>query len=1107
MTSQLPWKPWHRVVTLRDDLRTGELALNQFAADLYEVLMQSGERPLYEDPRQFFALTYPTHNLRELARDVALRLAGQSDKAVRQLELTYGGGKTHTLITLRHLFHDPAHLPELPAVQEFVQHIGEPLPRARMAALCFDKLDLEKGLEVRAPDGQTRRLKQPWSLLAYQLAGNAGLAQMRDDRQRRGAHHRAGGFGHRPPAGIGDATRFERPGADRRSDDVRARQTRPGPHGAGAVDRLFPGVDPSRRQSVPLRHGGLVAGQRSQPDDTLGRGLQGQLYDIFKRQSEQAIEPVVRDDVAEVLRRRFFTPESIKDRDAFRPHVIAALKGIQVFDETAKGKKVENHFLQSYPFHPDLTDVFYSKWTSLDRFQKTRGVLRTFALALRQAEQWDTSPLIGPAAFLNAAGQSDLTEATHQLCTDADTEDDSGRKQAWVGLLSGELDRARHLQDRSVGLKHRELEQAVIATFLHSQPIGRTAKTLDLLRLLGPTRPDKINLEKGLRGWADDSHWLDDRYTAPAPDQPLPKEWRLGNRPNLKHMHDQAEKDIAAEVVAAQVEKEIGKLKSWFQVPPGLGVRVHILPRQPGDIEDDGAFHFAVLGPNAASEAAAPSQEAVRFLTEKTGPATPRAYPNAVLLVAPSRDGLAAVRARIRDYLAWEKVEADLDKVEGTVDPARKTQLQTKLQAAKQNIPGLLRQAYSVVVTIAAQGQPQAFRLTVSDGPLFDAVKASAEARIKDAAIDADALLPGGPYRLWHDSDTRQRVKVLVNAFAERPALPKMLRTQDIYDTLADGCTQGSFVLLLTRPDRSVRTWWRTRPDEAVMKDKDLELVLPAVATLAELDGALLEPGRLPGLWSGDTLGVGQVYAYFQGGHAVNVDKGGFEEPVFVPRAEQATVAAAIQTAVAAGRLWLVNEPASILAEPIPTGVLTETAVLLTPPAPVNALELLPANLPEAWADGAATAATLAEALSRKTGLPLPWKTVRDAIDSALSARYLQVEGGAWPCEYHAAAHVRLQERKVEPVKPPPPDTASYPPKPTYKIHVAVAEAQLAANEVQDLGEAIPALLALLAASQTPLRFTVRLELGDGQTTPSTELIEKIDAVLSKVQDGWRLGR
>ena len=128
-----------------------------------------------------------------------------------------------------------------------------------------------------------------------------------------------------------------------------------------------------------------------------------------------------------------------------------------------------------------------------------------------------------------------------------------------------------------------------------------------------------------------------------------------------------------------------------------------------------------------------------------------------------------------------------------------------------------------------------------------------------DTALDADALLPGGAYPLWHEGDTRRRVKDLVNAFAANPALPKMLRTQDIYDTLADGCAKGAFVLQLTRPDRTVRTWWFGRPDEAVMKDKDLELVLSEAGTLAELDSALLAQGRLPGLWPGDTLAVRQV--------------------------------------------------------------------------------------------------------------------------------------------------------------------------------------------------------------------------------------------------------
>ena len=173
--TKLAWKPWHQVVQLRDDLKTGDLSLNQFAADLYEVMMQRGERLIYEKPAEFFALTYPTYNLRQLAREVVLRLAGQNDKAVRQLALTYGGGKTHTLITLFHLVNDPEHLPDLPAVHEFVTEIGMTPPKARIASLCADKLDVEKGMEVRGPCGETRWLKQPWSVLAYQIAGDEGL--------------------------------------------------------------------------------------------------------------------------------------------------------------------------------------------------------------------------------------------------------------------------------------------------------------------------------------------------------------------------------------------------------------------------------------------------------------------------------------------------------------------------------------------------------------------------------------------------------------------------------------------------------------------------------------------------------------------------------------------------------------------------------------------------------------------------------------------------------------------------------------------------------------------------------------------------------------------
>src|SRR5579875_2452606 len=123
MANNPTWKRWHEVVQLRKELKSGDLPLNIFAADLYDVVMENA-RPIYQDPGEFFSFTYPSPNLRELAKDVELRLAGKNDKAVRQLELTYGGGKTHTLITLFHLVRNPDSLPDLAAVKEFIEHAG-----------------------------------------------------------------------------------------------------------------------------------------------------------------------------------------------------------------------------------------------------------------------------------------------------------------------------------------------------------------------------------------------------------------------------------------------------------------------------------------------------------------------------------------------------------------------------------------------------------------------------------------------------------------------------------------------------------------------------------------------------------------------------------------------------------------------------------------------------------------------------------------------------------------------------------------------------------------------------------------------------------------------
>ena len=616
--AKLPWTPWHEVVALRDDLRSGDLPLHLFAADLYEVLMGSGKRPVYEDPQHFFALTFPTYNLRQLVRDVVLRVAGKNDKAVRQLELTYGGGKTHTLITLLHLVRAPESLPALPAVAEFQEAIGGLPPRARVVGLCFDKLDVEKGMAIRAPDGATRVLKQPWSALAYQIAGEEGLKLLHsegraEERDSAPAENLLTELLELPVKdGLGVLVLIdevlmyarEKAALEPRSRDRIVNFFQYLTQAATKVDRCC--VVASLLASDPKK------------DDAFGKQLKGELYDIFQRQREEAVEPVVKEDVAEVLRRRFFTPESLKDREAFRPHVQAALKGIFAVDEQSarRGADAEVRFLRSYPFHPDLTEVFYVKWTQLDRFQRTRGVLRTFALALREAEAWDTAPLVGPAVFLTAPGKEGLAQAARELVTVADTEAPEGKRQAWTGILEGELARARDIQRESVGLRAREVEQAVIATFLHSQPIGQSAHTRDLKVLIAASRPDRIELEKGLARWAQVSFWLDDRFTS-EDENALPASWRLGSRPNLNQMHAVAAGKLGDDIVRARLLDEISKVKSLTAGASAAGVRVHLMPMRARDIEDDGQFHYAVLGPGMPSD----SPKTTRYpLTPEPGP-------------------------------------------------------------------------------------------------------------------------------------------------------------------------------------------------------------------------------------------------------------------------------------------------------------------------------------------------------------------------------------------------------------------------------------------------------------------------------------------------------
>ena len=463
---------WHEYCVLRDDVRQGELTLVQFAADLYKV--RTGEAPnVYLLPDQFFDRTYPTYNLKILVRDVFQRLSGRGGKPVIRVQVTYGGGKTHALIALLHLAERGFEFKSHPTVGEFMRFSGvDPLPQTRVALLPFDKFDVKTGLLVEGPDGRQQQVNTPWGALAYQLAGDEGLAKV--------AAHEAD---YVTPAEPLLADLLKAPQAEGLSTLILIDETllyarnavNDDPKRLGILQDFFQMLtQAASRVNRAALVASLITSDVVSADPT-GAQVLSALENVFRR-VEETVEPVSQEDISELLRRRLFEdvpPEGT--RRAVVDGLAGAMQKLPLRD-SQKDQEAYDRLLKSYPFHPDLLDVFYQKWTQLDKLQRTRGILRMFATALRAADGKDPSPFVGPSALLDPDGE--LSEAVGELIKACDEAD------KWPQILTGELQKAREVQGNFPLLKGREIEGAVLSTFLHSQPLGQKADLTDLYLLL-----------------------------------------------------------------------------------------------------------------------------------------------------------------------------------------------------------------------------------------------------------------------------------------------------------------------------------------------------------------------------------------------------------------------------------------------------------------------------------------------------------------------------------------------------------------------------------------------------------------------------------------------
>ena len=169
-------KPWREVVVPHPDVASGRYQQAEFAADLWQVHLGEGTDE-YRDPAEFFRRTYLTESLKRMLAGAVRRLAGQGGDPVVQLQTNFGGGKTHSMLALYHLF-SGASPSDLTGVDVVLQEAESGLPEAvRRVVLVGNKIS--PGNPVTKDDGTVVRTL--WGELAWQLGGREAFARIAAD--------------------------------------------------------------------------------------------------------------------------------------------------------------------------------------------------------------------------------------------------------------------------------------------------------------------------------------------------------------------------------------------------------------------------------------------------------------------------------------------------------------------------------------------------------------------------------------------------------------------------------------------------------------------------------------------------------------------------------------------------------------------------------------------------------------------------------------------------------------------------------------------------------------------------------------------------------------
>jgi predicted AAA+ superfamily ATPase len=672
-------KPWRETAVPHKDVLEGTFQQSEFAADITAVNTGKASRE-YQDAAAFYERTFITEGMALLLTQVAQRLAGKGGEPVVQLQTAFGGGKTHTMLAVYHLATRKTALSELAGVPVLIDRAGlMDVPQARVAVLDGT---------AHAPAQPWKRGKQVirtlWGEIAWQLGGADAFALVRE----------------------ADATGTS-PGKDVLRDllerhapcvvliDELVAYIRQFSEGhvlsGGSYDSNLSFLQ-ALTEAAKLVPNAIVLASLPESDVEAGsqRGVAAlrALEKTFGR--VQALwKPVATEEAFEIVRRRLFEPvRDAKAREtvcrAFADAYVA--EGAKLPAETQEGRYYDR-LLQAYPLHPEVFDRLYEDWTTIDGFQRTRGVLKLMAKVIYRLWKDDNKDLMILPGSLPLHDGSSRNQLTYYL------------PAGWDAVIERDIDGDRaettELENKEPRFGQVGAARRVARTiFLGSAPSSVTTKVaargIDRARvLLGCLQPGQASslYSDALNRLADRLHYLN---TSGDKVQDATRFW-FDTRANLRReMEDRKRRfDDKTEVrgkIADALKRVVGNA-TFFD-------GVHIFTPHT-DVPDDTALRLVVLPPDSwySKEESRPATEAVLTCIRNNGP-KPRHRSNRLIFLAPDHGTLSRLSDAARVALAWGSIVDDVKEGRLNIDLLQKNQAEKELKTAEEVLPRAARECY-----------------------------------------------------------------------------------------------------------------------------------------------------------------------------------------------------------------------------------------------------------------------------------------------------------------------------------------------------------------------------------------------------------------------------